>query len=49
MGIRSIHDQIRTVEMNAKNRDQLELIPDMVKQVESVVSSAFNNYNQKSK
>ena len=38
MGIRSIHDQIRAVEMNAKNQDQLERMPDMVKQVESVVS-----------
>jgi HPt (histidine-containing phosphotransfer) domain-containing protein len=38
MGIRSLHDQIRTVEMNAKKQDQLERMPDMVRQVESVVS-----------
>ena len=38
MGIRSLHDQIRAVEMQAKNSDQLERMPDMVKQVESVVS-----------
>ncbi len=38
MGIRSIHDQIRAVEMNAKNKEQLERMPDMVRQVESVVS-----------
>jgi len=38
MGIRSIHDQIRAVEMNAKNKEQLENLPDMVRQVESVVS-----------
>jgi CheY-like chemotaxis protein/HPt (histidine-containing phosphotransfer) domain-containing protein len=38
MGIRSIHDQIRAVEMNAKNQEQLERMPDMVRQVESVVS-----------
>jgi len=42
MGIRSIHDVIRTVEMHAKNRDQLEGIPEMVKQVESVVSSCIS-------
>ena len=38
MGIRSIYDQIRAVEMNAKNGEQLEHMPDMVRQVESVVS-----------
>jgi CheY-like chemotaxis protein/HPt (histidine-containing phosphotransfer) domain-containing protein len=38
MGIRSLHEQIRTVEANAKNGEQLERMPDMVKQVESVVS-----------
>jgi CheY-like chemotaxis protein len=38
MGIRNLHDQIRTVEWNAKNREQLERMPDMVRQVESVVS-----------
>ena len=42
MGIRSIHDVIRTVEMHAKNRDQLEHIPELVKQVESVVSSCIS-------
>jgi CheY-like chemotaxis protein len=42
MGIRSIHDVIRTVEMHAKNRDQLKRIPEMVKQVESVVSSCIS-------
>jgi CheY-like chemotaxis protein/HPt (histidine-containing phosphotransfer) domain-containing protein len=41
MGIRSIHDQIRAVEMHAKNQDQLELLPDMVRQVESVVSACI--------
>jgi CheY-like chemotaxis protein len=38
MGIRSLHDQIRAVEMNAKNGQQLDRMPDMVNQVESVVS-----------
>jgi CheY-like chemotaxis protein/HPt (histidine-containing phosphotransfer) domain-containing protein len=38
MGIRSLHDQIRTVEMQAKNSDQLDQMPKMVRQVESVVS-----------
>jgi uncharacterized protein related to proFAR isomerase len=38
MGIRSLHDQIRAVEMNAKNQERLEYMPDMVRQVESVVS-----------
>ena len=38
MGIRSIHDQIRSIEMLAKNREQLDLLPEMVNQVESVVS-----------
>ncbi len=38
MGIRTIHDQIRSVEMNAKNQEQLEHLPNMVRQVESVVS-----------
>ena len=41
MGIRSIHDVIRTVELHAKTRDQLERIPELVKQVESVVSSCI--------
>jgi CheY-like chemotaxis protein len=38
MGIRTIHDQIRSVEMNAKNQEHLELMPNMVQQIESVVS-----------
>jgi CheY-like chemotaxis protein/HPt (histidine-containing phosphotransfer) domain-containing protein len=38
MGIRSLHDQIRTVELNAKNREQLEKLPAMIDQVESVVA-----------
>lgn len=38
MGIRSLHDQIRKVESNAKNNENLERMPDMVGQVESVVS-----------
>ena len=38
MGIRSLHDQIRVVELNAKNREYLERLPDMVRQVESVVA-----------
>jgi len=42
MGIRTIHDVIRTVEMHAKNRDQLDRIPELVKQVESVVSSCIS-------
>jgi hypothetical protein len=42
MGIRSIHDQIRSVEIHAKNRDQLERLPELVKQVESVISSCIS-------
>ena len=38
MGIRTIHDQIRSVEMNAKNQRDLIRMPDMVRQVESVVA-----------
>jgi CheY-like chemotaxis protein len=41
MGIRTIRDQIRTIEMNAKNQEQLEQIPNLVKQIESVVSSCI--------
>jgi CheY-like chemotaxis protein/HPt (histidine-containing phosphotransfer) domain-containing protein len=41
MGIRSIHEQIRTVETNAKNLEQLELLPVMVTHVESVVSACI--------
>jgi CheY-like chemotaxis protein len=37
MGIRSLHEQIRAIEANAKNSRELERMPDMVKQVESVV------------
>jgi len=42
MGIRSIHDTIRAVEMHAKNRDQLERLPDLIKQVETVVASCIS-------
>jgi CheY-like chemotaxis protein len=42
MGIRSLHDQIRAVEMNAKNREQTEQLPEMVKQVESVVAACIS-------
>jgi len=38
MGIRSLHDQIRAVETQAKNGTRLDRMPDMVGQVESVVS-----------
>jgi CheY-like chemotaxis protein len=38
MGIRSLHDQIRTIEINAKNQEQLEHMPSMVRNVEQVVS-----------
>ena len=38
MGIRSLHDQIRSVEKHAKNTQQLERLPAMVRQVESVVA-----------
>jgi CheY-like chemotaxis protein/HPt (histidine-containing phosphotransfer) domain-containing protein len=38
MGIRTLRDQIRSVELNAKNLDKLELMPDTVKQIELVVS-----------
>ncbi len=41
MGIRSIHDQIRSVELNAKNLQQLELLPSTVKQIETVVSTCI--------
>ncbi len=41
MGIRSIRDQIRSVELNAKNQEKLELIPNTVKQIESVVSTCI--------
>jgi CheY-like chemotaxis protein/HPt (histidine-containing phosphotransfer) domain-containing protein len=38
MGIRTLHDQIRKVEMSAKNQEHLESLPAMVAQVESVVA-----------
>ena len=38
MGIKVIHDDIRKVEANAKARENLEHLPHMVKQVETVVS-----------
>jgi hypothetical protein len=41
MGIRSIHDQIRSVELNAKNQDGLDLLPGIIRQVESVVSACI--------
>jgi CheY-like chemotaxis protein len=37
MGIRTLHDPIRAIEANAKNQEHLELLPDKVSQVESVV------------
>jgi CheY-like chemotaxis protein len=37
MGIRTLHDPIRAIEANAKNQEHLELLPDKVRQVESVV------------
>ena len=41
MGIRTIHDQISVSEMNAKNKDHLDHMPEMVRQVESVVSACI--------
>lgn len=38
MGIQTIHDEIRKVELNAKNGEDLEKMPNRVRQVESVVS-----------
>jgi CheY-like chemotaxis protein len=38
MGIRTLRSQIRSVELNAKNLEQLEMLPDTVKQIVSVVS-----------
>jgi HPt (histidine-containing phosphotransfer) domain-containing protein len=38
MGIRSLHDQIRAVELRAKNKEQLDQMHEMVSQVDSVVS-----------
>jgi hypothetical protein len=42
MGIASIHDQIRTIEMHAKKREQLECLPEMVAEIESVISSCIS-------
>ncbi|HEY2647833.1 MAG TPA: response regulator [Puia sp.] len=41
MGISSIHSQIRTIEMHAKKREQLECLPEMVAEIESVISSCI--------
>jgi CheY-like chemotaxis protein len=41
MGIRSLHDQIRAVEIQAKNGENLDLLPEMVRQVESVVADCI--------
>jgi len=41
MGIRSLHDQIRRVELQAKNGEHLNQMPDMVRHVESVVSACI--------
>jgi len=42
MGIRSIHDLIREVEQNAKQGSQLEQMPGMVNEVETVVSNCID-------
>jgi CheY-like chemotaxis protein len=42
MGIRSLHDQIRRVELQAKKGEHLDQMPDMVKHVESVVSACIH-------
>ena len=39
MGIRTLHDAIRKIEMNAKNNEDLEQMPNRVRQVESVVTA----------
>jgi CheY-like chemotaxis protein len=41
MGIRSLHNQIRTVELQAKNGEHLDQMTDMVRHVESVVSACI--------
>lgn len=41
MGIRSIHDLIRSIEMQAKNHDQLDTLPEKVKEIETVVSQCI--------
>jgi HPt (histidine-containing phosphotransfer) domain-containing protein len=41
MGIRSLHSQIRSVEQQAKNGERPEQMPEMVKQVELVVSDCI--------
>jgi CheY-like chemotaxis protein/HPt (histidine-containing phosphotransfer) domain-containing protein len=46
MGIRSLHDQIRNVEMRAKNLEQTEQLPEMIQQVESVVSDCIRQLRE---
>jgi len=41
MGIRTLHDHIRAVELRAKNNEQLDQLSEMVMQVESVVSACI--------
>ncbi len=41
MGIRSLRSQIRSVELNAKNLEELELLPSTVKHIELVVSTCI--------
>ena len=41
MGIRTLREKIRSVELNAKNLEQLEILPNTVKQIESVVSDCI--------
>lgn len=38
MGIKAIHDDIRKVEADAKARQNLEQLPQLVKQVETVIT-----------
>jgi HPt (histidine-containing phosphotransfer) domain-containing protein len=38
MGIKSIHDDIRRVEAQAKAREDLEALPQKIEQVEAVIS-----------
>ena len=42
MGIRILRDQIRTVEMNAKNLEQPEQLPAMIRDIEAVVSDCIH-------
>jgi CheY-like chemotaxis protein/HPt (histidine-containing phosphotransfer) domain-containing protein len=46
MGIRSLHDQIRNVEMRAKNLAQTEQLPAIIQQVESVVSDCIRQLRE---